>query len=209
MTRKRRFIIRRNTWRLHQFEFSVDCSYADCIERMKKFDAELQRAHLLGLSLIPSSSMKVDSKSEPYLRFIDFDETATSFELFWNNIVVSGTVQSLTEESALFVGLSQFIEDFPDPILFSVFTIPLLFIGLGVGVILVFILLAAASAYVSPDQVSKYALYIDGKGVILGISIVLAGVIIYYLRSRWQIERAVKLLMDIFRNCSDQRVNDA
>ncbi|MBI1279699.1 MAG: hypothetical protein GC179_16345 [Anaerolineaceae bacterium] len=200
MARKRRFIISRNTWRLHQFEFSVACSYANCLDHMKRLEIELQRTYQLGLEKNPRSS---NYGSEPYLRFGDLDDTAASFELFWNNIVVNGTAQSLTEESTLFVGLSQFSEDFPEPRRLSIFRIPFILFLIGIGAVAVLVIFSALSAYVLGNPSSRFNdLYIDGKAVILGFIILALATIYFYLRLRWEIERAVKLLMDAFNDCS-------
>lgn len=201
MTRKRHFIISRNTWRLHQFEFSVACSYQDCLNRMRRLEAGLKYDHELVANKNPSATT-VTSDNEPFLE-LEETEDASSFELHLKNIVVSGTVQLLTEENTLFVGISQFSADFPEPIPLSVFTDFLLVGIFGVGAIFVFILLSVLSAYVSPNQISKFPIDLIGKFAILGYSILIVASVINYLIARWQLERAVKLLMDSFSDCSN------
>lgn len=200
MVRKRRFIISRNTWRLHQFEFSVGYSYGNCLDRMKHLETELQREYRLKLDKNPRLSNYV---SEPYLRFVDLDDTAASFELFWSDIVVSGTVQSLTDESTLFVGISRFSEDFPEPKLLSVLKTPFVLFLVGIGMILVIAVLSALSSYVLADSSSKFNnIYIDGKFVILLFGLLIAITIVGYLNARWRVERAVKLLIDALNDYS-------
>ena len=94
--RKLKFILNRHTWSLDQFEFSVPCGYQECLVRLKSLESELQTdydKHANGRGFRPI--MKLES-----------DDDASSFELAMEGATVTGTVQQVTDETTLFVGLS-------------------------------------------------------------------------------------------------------
>ncbi len=171
MTRKRKFIVNRHTWGLDQFEFSVLCPYEGCLTRLRALETELQTdydAHANNRGTRPS--LKLES-----------DNDASSFELVMNNAIVTGSVQQITDETSLFIGLSQFDGSF--------YFVEIAFIIAGlIGFMLPFL-----SAYVSPNSSNVWSTH-TLQSALSACLIPIIGTIIFYPLLRWDVWRAVNKL---------------
>src|SRR5689334_2655256 len=147
MSRKRKFIVNRHTWRLDQFEFSVPCSYEECLARLQTLETDLQNRYLVEVQRRRNRSSNAD---KPTLK-LDRDADSSAFELTWHNVILSGTVQFITEDRSLFVGISQFKWDYPTPTPLYVIALVLIVSSLAVASMPFLV------AYVSPNPNSMWS----------------------------------------------------
>jgi hypothetical protein len=178
MPRKSKFIVNRHTWFLDQFEFSVPCSYQKCLERLQALEAELQDdydKHANGQGL------------RPFLK-LESDDDASSFEFALTNVLITGTVQQITDETTLFVGLSQFGGAF------------YLIVIAIVIMALVLAILPFLSAYVMADPNGIWSTNTVNTALSF-TKFSLAGILLFYLLFRWYVWRAVNTLVSAFDNC--------
>ena len=193
MPHKRKFIVNRQTWRLHQFEFSVPCSYEDCLARLRVLEADLEARYLIELE---HRLFRSPSFDKPSLK-LERDDESSAFELTWHNVILSGTVQFITEDRTLFVGISQFKWDYPAPT-------PLYVIGL----VLIVSSLAVASipflvAYVSPNPNSMWSDSTIHLGLLSSL-VPLIGALVLYFAFRIEVARAVNILIAAFHDCPNR-----
>jgi hypothetical protein len=170
--RKHNFIVNRHIWNLDQFEFSVPCSYAECLARLQTLVTDLQAdydRHASGRG------------TRPYLK-LESEDDASSFTLNLGNAMVVGTVQAITDETSLFVGISQFDS--------SIYVIVIMF----AVVALVIAVLPVLSAYVMATPIGIWLTrYV--QAALPMIKMALIGILLFYLLFRWHIWRAVSRLV--------------
>jgi hypothetical protein len=192
MPRKHKFIVNRRTWRLHQFEFSVPCSYQECLTRLRtlEFDAQINyigdQKRLKTMTVRQSPSLTVES---------DPDSQASAFELVLQGAVITGTVESITDESTLIFGLSQFKWDVSSHVPLYVIMLVLLFGGIVVA------LIPLMSAYVSPYPNSVWSPSVISLAL-LAVVVPWIGMMISYVRFRPMLELAVNKLRAAFDDCT-------
>lgn len=176
MPRKTKFIINRHTWFLDQFEFSVPCSYQDCLARMQVLKTYLrtERPNRNGF--------------RPILKLESVDDSSSSFEMVFTNVIVTGTLQKISDQTTRFVGISQFEWDYPRPITLNVIIVVLAIVG---AVVIIFPFL---SAYVLADPSRSWSINTVNTAL-PEIKIALTGIVFFYLLLRWQVWRAVDKLV--------------
>jgi hypothetical protein len=171
MPRKTKFIVSRHTWSSDQFEFSVLCPYEECLTRLRRLEVELQTNFDKHGNRGIRPSLKLES-----------DHDASSFEIVIENSVVAGTVQQITDETTLFIGLSQFTG------LFYFIEIMLVIAGM-VGVMIPFL-----SAYVMQNSANLWSTH-TLQFALLACLIPIIGTLIFYPLLRWDVWRAVNKLV--------------
>jgi len=176
MARKHKFIVNRRTWRLHQFEFSVPCSYEECLARLEVLKTYLrtERPNRNGF--------------RPILKLESVDDSSSSFEMIFTNVIVTGTLQKISDQTTRFVGISQFEWDYPRPITLNVIIVVLAIVGV---VVIIFPFL---SAYVLADSSRSWSTNTVNTALPM-VKIALAGIVLFYLVLRWQVWRAVNRLI--------------
>lgn len=166
---KQKFIVNRRTWRLHQFEFSVPCSYQECLARLQVLKIELQ------------SQRPNKSGFRPILYLEPSNNTTTSLKMIFENVRVSGTVTQINDDTTSFMGTSELGSSF--------YIIVIIFVILAI----VLAILPFLSAYVMAKPIDIWlANYI--QATLPMIKIALAGILLFYLLFRWQVWRAVHRL---------------
>ncbi|MBA3868914.1 MAG: hypothetical protein H0X30_07160 [Anaerolineae bacterium] len=172
MPRKQKFIVNRHTWFLDQFEFSAACSYQESLVRLRTLEAELQ-AHY--------DKYAGGKGPRPILK-LEPDDDASSFELVLENAIVTGTMQKITDETTLIVGLSGMSASFYFiAIMLVIFT-------------LVLTIFPFLSAYVMADPNGIWSAD-SVNTALLGIKFILVFALLFYLMFRWSAWRAVYTLI--------------
>jgi hypothetical protein len=176
-SRKSHSVIKHRTLNALQFEFSTDCPYSACVNRLKALDAKLKLEHE-----VLQERTRSTVSTPPRIEIHDMGETA-SFEWYFNgSLLVEGTLQSVTAENTRFTGTTYYQNKYGATLILLV-------------IVLAVVLLPFLSAYVQPASASHMTAAVDMRCTLALFAIPIGFAILMVVGFFFQLDSSINRLM--------------